>query len=121
MKYVLLTKDPEVLAAREKAFYPDDEVSVFEEWGPALTAAAEADMMFVDLIATLSDPHKIAGYEAFAEAKMSHPQASKVPLVLIWPPEDYELDFMAGYANFVQQAIQRPVTYQKLRRATTYL
>jgi hypothetical protein len=121
MKYVFLSNDPEVLEARERAFFPDDEVVLAQNWQQALESSEGADMMFVDLIATLAEPHKIAGYEAFAEAKMSHPTASAIPLVLIWPPEDYALDFMTGFPNFVFQSIQRPVTFQKLRRATTYV
>lgn len=121
MKYVFLSNDPEVLEARDRAFFPDDEVILAKNWEEALEVSSGAHMMFVDLIATLSEPHKIAGYEAFAEAKMAHPTAAAIPLILIWPPEDYALDFMTGFPNFVFQSIQRPVTFQKLRRATTYV
>lgn len=121
MKFVVLSTDPEVLAAQEKAFHPDDEVVVTGDWPEALEACEGADMIFVDLIATLDKPHKIAGYERFAEAKMTSPTAATTPLILIWPPEDYELDFMTGYPDFVFQSIRRPVTFQQIRRATTYI
>lgn len=121
MKFVLITKDPEVAQASKGAFQPDDEILILEDWSQALAKCDGADMMFVDMVATLDKPHKIAGYEKFAEAKMDDPVASTIPLALIWPPEDYELDFYTGYPNFVFQQINRPVTFQKLRRASTYL
>lgn len=78
-------------------------------------------MMFVDLVATLNEPHKIAGYEQFAMAKMMHPSASKIPLVLIAPEEEYELDFMAGWPDFVYGHVRRPVNYKIFRRASTWV
>lgn len=78
-------------------------------------------MLFVDLLATLLEPHKIAGYEAFAYAKMEHALAKDVPLVLISPPDDYELDFMAGWPNFVFGHVRRPVDYRIFRRASTWI
>lgn len=121
MKYVVITKDEEVKSACAKAFYPDDDVAIVEDWREGLAAAQGADLMFVDLLATLDQPGKIAGYEKFAESKMADSQAGGVPLVLIWPPEDYQLDFMTGYPDFVSQHIRRPVTFQVIRRATTYI
>jgi hypothetical protein len=120
MKYVLISRDAEIRDASARAFQHDDEVLLFEDWGPALDASVDADLIYVDLLATLTESHKIAGYEAFAESKMAHACAS-VPLILIWPPEGYELDFITGYPDFVLQNVRRPATYQKLRRASTYI
>lgn len=121
MKFVLITKDPEAIKATEGAFQPDDELFVYEDPYEALENSADADILFVDLIATLKKPHKIAGYEQFAEAKMDHQTASHVPVVLISPPDDYELDFMAGFPNFVFAHIRRPLTFKLFRRATTWV
>ncbi|MBA4291576.1 hypothetical protein C0431_01260 [bacterium] len=121
MKFVLVSKDPEVVKATEGAFQPDDELLIFDTWPPALEACTDADLLFVDLIATLDKPHKIAGYEKFAEAKMDHATASTTPLVLIAQPDDYELDFMAGYPNFVFAHLRRPITYKIFRRASTWV
>jgi len=121
MKFVLVTKDAEVVAATEGAFQPDDELVVCEEWLEGLECCADADLIFVDLLATLDKPHKIAGYEKFAEAKMAHREAASTPLVLIAAPADYELDFMAGYPNFVFAHVQRPLTYKIFRRASTWV
>lgn len=121
MKFILVTKDPEIVAGTQGAFQPEDELVIFDNWMAALESAEDADLMFVDLIATLIKPHKIAGYEQFAEAKMSHPVAAATPLVLIAPPDDYELDFMAGYPNFVFAHLRRPVTYKIFRRASTWV
>lgn len=121
MRLILLTKDPEIVKATEGAFQPDDELLVFQEWERALEGCAGADILFVDLIATLREPHRIRGYEEFAQAKMSHPEASATPLVLIAQPADYELDFIAGWPNFVFAHVQRPVTWKTFRRATTWI
>ena len=121
MKFILITKDPEVAKAAEEGFHPSDESHVYEDWETALTLSDGADIMFVDLLATLNEPHKIAGYEAFAHAKMAHPIASSVPLVLIAPPEDYEIDFMAGWPDFVFGHVRRPVDYRVFRRASTWV
>ncbi|MCG9895026.1 MAG: hypothetical protein MH204_06090 [Fimbriimonadaceae bacterium] len=104
-----------------KAFPHGDELVVHSDWRAGLESAVGADMMVVDFLTTLAEPHKVAGYEAFAEAKLDHPEASGVPLVLIWPPEDYQIDFMTGYPGLIFQSMQRPVTFQKFRRAATYL
>ncbi len=121
VKYILVSKDAEVLEQASKAFYPDDEVLLTGDWQEALSKIEGTDMMFVDLLATLRQDHKIAGYEEFAEAKLGSPEAKGVKLVMIWPPADYELDFMTGYPDFIFQHIQRPVTFQKLRRSTTFI
>ena len=121
VKFVLVTKDPDVVAATEGAFQPDDELNVYDDWSTALDDCRDADLIFVDLVATLQRPHKIAGYEKFAEAKMAHREAAGTPLVLIAAPPDYELDFMAGYPNFVFAHLQRPLTYKIFRRASTWV
>ncbi|HMS56466.1 MAG TPA: hypothetical protein PKA27_13800 [Fimbriimonadaceae bacterium] len=123
MKHVLITKD--VMMAEEAksplAFPPGDEVIVESDWRVALDMAEGADMMFLDLLAALREDHKIQGYEEFAEAKREHPLAAEVPLVLIAPPEDYILDFMAGWPNFVFAHLRRPVTAKIFRRASTWV
>lgn len=121
MKFVLVTHDPEIEAAAKEGFHPSDTLLTFSDWCDALNSSDGADLIFVDLIATLEEPGKIAGYEKFANAKMSHPKAAGVPLVLISPPEDYELDFMAGWPNFVFGNVQRPVNYKIFRRASTWV
>jgi hypothetical protein len=121
MKFVLITQDPEVEAAAREGFHPSDQCMVFGDWMQALDNAEGADLMFVDLVATLSEPHKIAGYEHFAMAKMSHPVAKHIPLVLIAAPDDYELDFMAGWPDFVFGHVRRPITYKIFRRASTWV
>ena len=121
MKFVLITQDHEVEKAAIEGFHPSDECIVIEDWMQALDQCDDADLIFVDLLATLNEPHKIGGYEQFAMAKMSHPTAKKVPLVLIAAPDDYELDFMAGWPDFVFGHVQRPVTYKIFRRASTWV
>jgi hypothetical protein len=119
MKFVLITKDPEVEASAREGFTPY-ECASYADWQRALDESGGADMIFVDLLATLQEPNKIAGYEAFAEAKMKHPVASTIPLVLISPPADYELDFMAGWPDFIVANIPRPISAKVFRRASTW-
>ena len=121
MKFVLITLDADIRAAAVEGFHPSDELQVFENWRDALPACREADLVFVDLLATLTTPGKIAGYEEFALAKMASPIAAPIPLVLIAPPEDYDLDFMVGWEDFVFAHVRRPVTYKIFRRASTWV
>ncbi len=121
MKFVLITKDPDIVEAAKGGFHPEDQLLVIGDWAQALEASSGADLMFVDLLATLEEPHKIAGYERFAESKMGHGAAKGVPLVLISPPADYDLDFMTGWPNFVLGHIQRPVNSKIFRRASTWV
>jgi hypothetical protein len=121
MKFVVITRDEEVEHAARAGFHPSDTMTVFEDWGQGLDACDGADLLFVDLIATLEEPNKIAGYEKFAAAKMAHPLAGSVPLVLISPPEDYELDFMTGWPDFVLGHIRRPISDKIFRRASTWV
>ena len=121
MKFLVITKDPEIEEAARKGFHPTDAMVSFADWKEALDKAAGVDMMFVDLVATLREPHKIAGYEDFANAKMLHAVAKDIPLVLIAAPDDYELDFMTGWPNFVFGHVRRPVTEKIFRRASTWI
>lgn len=121
MRFLLVTLDEELLSLAREGIHPSDELRTFKNWKEALDASAGADMMFVDLLATLTEPGKIAGYEVFAHAKMAHPDAEKVPLVLISPPMEYDLDFMAGWPDFVLGNIRRPVTAKLFRRASTWV
>ena len=121
MKFVLITKDSEMESEAREGFHPTDTFECFSDWETGLTNGGDADLMFLDLLATLEEPHKIAGYEKFAQAKMNHPTAAKVPLVLVCPPDDYELDFMAGWPDFVFANIRRPVTFKHFRRASTWV
>lgn len=123
MKYVILTNDAEIVEAARSpsAFPPDDVVAVHKDVDAALSDCEGADLMFVDLVATLTEPHKIAGYEDFAMKKMSHPIAAAVPLVLIGAPDDYDLDFMTGWPDFVFAHLRRPVTEKIFRRASTWV
>lgn len=107
--------------AARKGFHPEDELETFTDWHAALDASKGADLIFVDLLATLREAHRIAGYEAFAAAKMGHLDAGKVPLVLISPPPDYDLDFLSGWPGFVFGNVQRPVDYRAFRRASTWV
>src|SRR5687768_6513187 len=121
MKFVLITRDPEVIKAAQGAFPPSDTLTTYEKWDAALADCEGADLLFVDLLATLDEPHRIAGYEKFALAKMEHPIANDTPLVLIAAPDDYEIDFMAGWPDFVFAHVRRPVTDKIFRRASTWV
>ena len=121
MKFVLITKDTEMEKEAREGFHPTDTFASYSDWEDGLGACGDADLLFLDLLATLDEPHKIAGYEKFAQGKMNHATASKVPLVLISPPDEYELDFMAGWPDFVFANIRRPVTFKHFRRASTWV
>ena len=118
-----MTNDSEIAEAARSpsAFPPDDVVSVHKDPDSALGDCEGADLIFVDLLATLKEPHKIAGYEEFAGKKMSHPVAAGTPLVLIAAPDDYDLDFMTGWPDFVFAHLRRPVTEKIFRRASTWI
>ena len=121
MKFIVVTRDPSVADAAREGFHPSDKCLVFADWEEALREAADADLLFVDMLATLHEPNKIAGYEDFAQAKMADSASKSVPLVLISPPEDYELDFMVGWPDFVFAHVRRPVNYKIFRRASTWV
>ena len=119
MKFILITKDSEVEAAAKEGFQPYGS-DVYDDWAKALENATGADMIFVDLLATLKEPHKVEGYEEFAMAKMNHDVAAGIPLVLISAPDDYDMDFMTGWPDFLVGNIRRPVDSKVFRRATTW-
>lgn len=121
MKFVLITADEEMVREAKEGFHPSDTFESHSDWEAGLNACEKADLLFVDLLATLEEPHKIAGYEKFAHAKMGHPIAKETPLVLISPPDDYDLDFMAGWPDFVYANVRRPINYKIFRRASTWI
>lgn len=123
MKFVIITQDSQIAEAAKAptAFPVGDEVIVLKDWATALEQSEGADLMFVDILATLEEPHKVAGYEKFAYAKMDHPIAATVPLVLIASPAGYEMDFIAGWPDFVFAHLPRPVTEKIFRRASTWV
>ena len=121
MKFVVITNDPLVEDAAREGFHPSDVCRITEDWNEALDLAQDADLLFVDLLSTLREPHKIAGYEEFAKAKMEHSGSKDTPLVLISPPDEYDLDFMVGWPNFVFGHVRRPVDYRIFRRASTWV
>lgn len=109
------------MGACKEGFHPADEASYYSDWREALDQAAGADLMFIDLLDTLTEPHKIEGYEQFAKAKMGHSTASKVPLVLINAPDDYDIDSMVGWPDFLFGSLKRPINSKVIRRMTTYV
>jgi hypothetical protein len=121
MKFVLLTKESELEESAREGLHPSDELVVCGDWKNALESCDGADMIFVDLIATLNEPHKVEGYEQFALAKMDHTIAKATPLVLIAPPDEYEMDFMTGWPDFVFAHLRRPVSSKIFRRASTWV
>lgn len=120
MRVVLVTKDKALAEAAREGCAPYD-VEAFEAWPEALEACEGADLLFVDQIATLQREHEIEGYVAFAKAKMAHPKAAKVPLVLISPPNHYDLDYQVGWDKFLIANVRRPVEAKLFRRATTWV
>lgn len=121
MRFVLVSSDKEIVDAAKDAFERMGDLVVSESWQEGLDACEGADLMFVDLLSTLDDPHKIAGYEKFAGVKMSHDVAADTKLVLIAPPLGYELDFMAGFPDFLFAQLPRPVSSKMLLRMSTYV
>lgn len=122
MRFVLVSKDPEIIKASEEAFERIGTLTVFADWKEGLNHAQGADLLFVDLLATLREPHRISGYEEFAMAKMGHEGAQNVKLVLITEPEGYDLDFMAGWPDFLFARLPRKTVNPKtLLRMSTYV
>ena len=121
MRFIVITSDQSIVEAAKEGFHPSDEALFFSDWRKGLDAAEGADMMFIDLLDTLTEPHKIEGYETFAKAKMEHPKASGVPLVLINAPDDYEIDCMVGWPDFLFGNLRRPINSKVMRRMTTYV
>lgn len=121
MKIILISDDRELLSAAEEAYKLTDELVTYKAWQQALDQSAGADLIIVDLISTLEEPHVIEGYEKFGLAKMAHPTARDVPVVLIAPPADYDLDYMVGWPNFLHGMVRRPVTMKIFRRISTWV
>lgn len=121
MKFVLITDDDSIESAAQKAYPPTDELLTFVDWKQALEASENADLMFLDMISILEPAHKVSAYEEFANAKMAHPIAKEIKLVLIAPPADYEMDFMMGWPGFVFAHVRRPIDERIFRRAATWV
>ncbi len=121
MKFVLVTEDDAITSAAKKAYGDHYGLKVFSHWKDGLEACDGADLLFVDLVSTLKEPGKIEGYEEFAQQKMSHPVANTVPLVVIAPPMDYELDAMVGWPNFLFAMVRRPVDERLFRQASGWV
>lgn len=121
MKIVLISNDPDLITPAQEAFEKTDELHVFANWQDGLDFSKGAELIIVDLLATLETPHEIAGYERFAEAKMSHKFANSIPLVLIAAPDDYDLDSMVGWPGFLHGLVRRPVSMKVFRRISTWV
>lgn len=120
-KIVLVTKDSDLLNKAKRAFNGKVKLVVSDDWKSALEESNGTSLMVVDLMATLRKPKKIAGYEEFALAKMNHKSASKTKLIVIYPPEDYRLDGMVGWPNFVFAMLRKPLTLQDLKKITNWI
>ncbi len=118
---MLISRDTKMVTEAKDAYKLTDELHVFRDWPSALEKATGFELMIVDLVATLKEPNKIAGYEEFAQQKMAKKESSKVPLVLISPPDDYDLDSMVGWPDFVFGHVRRPVTMKIFRRISTWV
>ncbi len=123
MKYVLLSRDAEMIEAfrSPEAFLANDKLVVVEDKLKAIKACEGADMIFVDLLAALDEPNKIAGYEGFHDAFVAAEHTAGVPIVLIAAPANYDIDFMVGWPDFVFAQMPRPVTSKLFRRASTWI
>jgi hypothetical protein len=121
VKILLVTNDRDLVAEATKAYERTDELSVYGKWQDALEASSGAGLLIVDLLATLTEAHRISGYEEFAAHKMTHKKAKEVPLVIISPPDDYDLDSMVGWPEFVFGHVRRPVTMKIFRRISTWV
>lgn len=121
MTFALISKKPEIVAMAKSAYGSHYCLKVFGDWQSALEASEGTDLMFVDLVSTLTEPGRIQGYEDFAHAKMAHPVASGIPLVVIQPPQDYELDAMVGWPNFVFAMVRQPVSERLFRQASGWV
>lgn len=121
MKFLLVTKDEAIVSAAKAAYGTHYELRVHEDWETALEQCAGIDLMFVDLVATLREEGRIQGYEDFAHAKMAHERAAVIPLVVIAPPPDYDLDAMVGWPNFVMAMVKRPITDRFFRMASGWV
>ena len=121
MNFVLVTKDQAIVEAAKNAYGTHYGLKVFETWAPALENLQGVDLMFVDILATLTEAGRIEGYEAFAAAKMAHETAGPVPLVVIAAPSDYEMDAMVGWPGFIFAMVRRPITEKLFRQASGWV
>lgn len=121
MKFLLISRDTDVLDAAKEALHPSDVLVCEADWVKALDEAAGVDLIFIDLMATLDEAHKISGYEKFGGAKMSHAVAAEIPTVLISADPDYEIDYAVGWPGFLIGNIARPINYKQFRRAMTWV
>ncbi|MCH8275454.1 MAG: hypothetical protein IH851_11765 [Armatimonadetes bacterium] len=121
MKILLITNDAALAKEARRAYMKTDNLQVFKDWQKALGRAKKAHLMIVDIVATLTAPNRIKGYEEFAEAKMAHKDAKDVPLVLISAPDGYKLDAMVGWPGFVFGHVRRPITWKIFRRISTWV
>jgi hypothetical protein len=111
---ILISHDPELIAdTREICKTRGMALTVETEWKRALERSAQANLLIVDLVATLTPPHRISGYVRFAESKMSSP-AAKTPIALVGPPDNYRLDGMVGWPGFLSAFVPRPVDEDSL-------
>jgi len=120
MRTVLISRDASVIAAA-RAGLGENCVTVFDDWTTALDQSAGVDLMVVDLLATLDEPGRIAGYERFALAKMDHPVAQSIPVVLLAPPSEVELDYMTGWPDFLFAQVRLPVMPDAFRRISRWI
>jgi DNA-binding response OmpR family regulator len=121
MRILLISNDQELNQQAQIAYEKTDELVIIEDWREAIQLAKPTDLMIVDIMSTLDEPHKISGYEAFAHAKMKHKVARGVPLVAIQPADDYHLDAMVGWEGFLHGLVKRPVTWKIFRRISTWV
>ena len=106
---ILISHDPELIAdTREICKSRGMQLTIEPEWKRALDRSTQVNLMIVDLLATLTPPHRISGYVRFAEAKMSS-AASKTPIALVGAPENYRLDGMVGWPGFLAAFVPRPI------------
>jgi hypothetical protein len=120
-KVILVTEDPDIVRVAKEAYRDVAQLLLTSKWSEALDWCRNADVLIVDLLATLEEPHKIGGYVKFAQAKMSHMKAKGTPLVLISVPEGYKLNGMVGWPHFVRAYLRRPITANMFQRILTWL
>ena len=117
---ILVSRDPELIAdVREACKGRNIGITVEANWARAIDRSSTANLLVVDLLATLAIPHRISGYVAFAETKMRS-AASRTPLVLIGAPDGYRLDGMAGWPGFLTAFFDRPISEEVLQALLDY-
>lgn len=121
MKVALITKNPVYGQLAREAEDEERKFVLFEDWREAFEHAAECDLMIADLISLLEKPHRIEGYRKFGEARLAHPIAARVPLVLIPAPDGYKLDGMIGWPNFLLGQLRHPITRETFRQVLRWI